>query len=96
VRSICSVKRFSLGGKSSVDDEEVEMAVPKWLRQQLKGFNVTGFDVLVKLWDKCTSVGEYIEKYMFLSGSRNMCFTIRIHFSPIYLISLVFYTDYFF
>jgi hypothetical protein len=40
--------------------------VRKWLRQQSKDFYATGFDALVKRWDKCISVGEgYVEKYIF-------------------------------
>jgi hypothetical protein len=31
--------------------------VRKWLRQQSKDLYAAGFDVLVKLWDKCISVG---------------------------------------
>jgi hypothetical protein len=36
VGSVSRVKRFSLGGTLFADDEEVEMKVPKWLRQQSK------------------------------------------------------------
>jgi hypothetical protein len=49
-------KRFS-------DDDEVEMEVWKWLRQQSKDFYAAGFDALVKQWDKCISVdGGYFKK----------------------------------
>jgi hypothetical protein len=34
VGSVCRLKRFSLGGKCFADDEEVEMEVRNWLRQQ--------------------------------------------------------------
>jgi histone-lysine N-methyltransferase SETMAR len=35
----------------------------KWLRQQSKDFYATGFDILVKRWDKCIDVGGgYVEK----------------------------------
>jgi hypothetical protein len=45
------------------DDEEVETEVRNWLRQQLKDFNATGFDAMVKRWDKCVNVDEgYVEK----------------------------------
>jgi histone-lysine N-methyltransferase SETMAR len=45
-----------LGGKHFADDEEVEMEVWKWLRQQsiLLWF---GFNTLVKRWDMCINVG---------------------------------------
>jgi hypothetical protein len=39
------------------DDEEVETEVRKWLRQQSKDFYAAGLDALVKLWDKCITVG---------------------------------------
>jgi hypothetical protein len=48
VGSVCSVKRFSLGGKHFADDEEVDTEVRKWLRQQSKYFCVAGFEALVK------------------------------------------------
>jgi histone-lysine N-methyltransferase SETMAR len=45
------------------DDEEVEMEVRKWLRQQSKDFCAAGFDALVKRWDKFVNVGgAYVEK----------------------------------
>jgi hypothetical protein len=34
------------------------MDVLKWLRQQSKDFYAVGFNILVKRWDKCISVGE--------------------------------------
>jgi hypothetical protein len=35
----------------------------KWLRWQLKDFHATGFDALVKQWDKCVIVGGgYVER----------------------------------
>jgi head-tail adaptor len=34
--------------KCSADDEEVEMQVRKWLRQQSKDFYAAGFDALIK------------------------------------------------
>jgi hypothetical protein len=46
--SFCRVKRFHLGGKYFSDDEEVEMEVRKWLRQQKKDFCVAGSDSLIK------------------------------------------------
>jgi hypothetical protein len=37
--------------------------VQKWLRQQSKDFYATGFDALVKRWDKCINVGGgHVEK----------------------------------
>jgi hypothetical protein len=44
VGSVCFGSQ--LGSKRFADDEEVE--VRKWLRRQLKGFYVTGFDTVVK------------------------------------------------
>jgi hypothetical protein len=60
--SVCSIKRFNIGGKYFTD-EEVETETRKWLRQQSKYFYAAGFDLLVKQWDKCISVGGgYVEK----------------------------------
>jgi hypothetical protein len=36
--SVCPVKRFTTGGRLFTDEEEVEMEVRKWLRQQSKTF----------------------------------------------------------
>jgi hypothetical protein len=44
-------------GKFPADDEEAEMEVRKWLRQQSKDFCAAGFDALAKRWDKCINVG---------------------------------------
>jgi hypothetical protein len=61
--SVCHVKPFHLGGKRFADDKEVEMELPKWLRQQSKDFHAAGFDGLVKRWDKCINVGGgYVKK----------------------------------
>jgi hypothetical protein len=50
-------------GKRFFNDEEVLTKVRKWLRRQSKDFCAAGFDSLVKLWDKCISVGGgYVEK----------------------------------
>jgi hypothetical protein len=50
-------------GKIFADDEEVEMEVRKWLRQQSKNFRVAGFDTLIKRCDMCNSVGGgHVEK----------------------------------
>jgi histone-lysine N-methyltransferase SETMAR len=40
--------KHHLGGKCFADDEEVEMEVRKWLRQQSKDFYAAGFDALIK------------------------------------------------
>jgi hypothetical protein len=54
------LKKKHLGGKYFADDEEVEMAVWKWLRQQSKDFFVVGFNALIK---QCINVGGgYFEK----------------------------------
>jgi hypothetical protein len=61
--SVCCLKRFHIGGKRFADDEEVETEVRKWLRKQSKDFYASGFDALVKQWDKRIHVGEgYVEK----------------------------------
>jgi hypothetical protein len=61
VGSVCSVKRFSLGGKRYAD--EVETEVQKWLRQQAKDFYAVGFDAVVKRWNESINVGgDYVEK----------------------------------
>jgi hypothetical protein len=60
--NVCRVKRFRLGGKC-LTDEEVEMEVGKWLRQESEDFYAVGFGAQVKWWDTCIDVGgEYIEK----------------------------------
>jgi hypothetical protein len=46
-----------LGGRCFTDDEKVEMEMQKWQRQQPKHFCASGFDALVKRWDKCINVG---------------------------------------
>jgi hypothetical protein len=52
-----------LGDIRFTDNEEVEMEVRKWLRQQSKDNCAAGFDALVKRWDKCIDVGGgYVEK----------------------------------
>jgi hypothetical protein len=51
------------GGKRFADDEEVEMEVRKWLRQQSKDSFAAGFDAQLKRWDKCINAGGgYVEK----------------------------------
>jgi hypothetical protein len=60
VGSVCRLKKH---GRCSTDDEEVEMEIWKWLRQQSKDFSPTGSNSLVKQWDKCINVGGgYVEK----------------------------------
>jgi hypothetical protein len=50
-------------GKGFAGDEEAEMEMRKWLRQQPKDFYAAGFDALVKRWNKCISAGGgYVEK----------------------------------
>jgi hypothetical protein len=63
VGSVCHIKRFTAGLKNSLKEEEIEMEVRKWLRQQSKDFYAAGFDPLVKQWDKCINVGGgYVER----------------------------------
>jgi hypothetical protein len=54
--SVCRLKRFHLGGKRFTDDEEVDVEVQKWPRQQSKDFYAVGFDALAKRSDKCIKV----------------------------------------
>jgi hypothetical protein len=55
-------KQVEKHGKCFADDE-AEMEVQKWLRQQSKDLYVAGFDTLVMRWDKCINVGGgYVEK----------------------------------
>jgi hypothetical protein len=62
------MSRNAVGGKCFADDEDVEMEVQKWLREQSNDFYAAGFDVLLKRWDKCINFGGgYVEKYMFVS-----------------------------
>jgi hypothetical protein len=61
--SVCCVERFTDGGESFDDDEEVETEMRKWLRQQSKDFYIACFDTLVKRWDKYIDIcGGYFEK----------------------------------
>jgi hypothetical protein len=54
--------KHHLGGKRFAD-EEVETEVRKWLKQLSEHLHPAGFDVLIKRWDKCISVGGgYVEK----------------------------------
>jgi hypothetical protein len=54
------VEKFSQGPTKFADNAR---PVRKWLRQQSKDFYATGFDALLKQWDKCISVGGgYVEK----------------------------------
>jgi hypothetical protein len=54
-----------------------------------KDLYATGFDPLVKRWDKCINVGGYVKKLMFFPGSDIKCFTFYIHLWLIYWLSLV-------
>jgi hypothetical protein len=69
VGNVCHVKQFTVGlrnchfGGRRLADDEVEMEVQKWLKQQSKDFYAVGFDTLVKRQDKCINVGGgYVEK----------------------------------
>jgi hypothetical protein len=62
VGSVCRVKWFTAGWQAS-HDEQVESEMRKWLRQQSEDFYTSGFDALVKRWNKYISVGGgYVEK----------------------------------
>jgi len=66
VNIACHVKRSSKTtsfGERFPDDDAVEWAVCVWFRQQPQEFYGTGFQGLVKRWDKCLNLfGDYIEK----------------------------------
>jgi hypothetical protein len=70
VVSVCHVKRFTTGSRYSVKDVRKAQKMPgqvallhKWLTQHSKHFYASGFDALVKRWDKCIDVGGgYVEK----------------------------------
>jgi hypothetical protein len=67
VGSVSRVKRFITGSRNSLKDVRKSQMMPdqlrKWLRQQSNDFYATGFDAMVKRWDKCISVGGgYVEK----------------------------------
>jgi hypothetical protein len=57
------VQTFHFSGERFPDDDAVERAVRAWFRQQPKEFYTTGFEGLVKRWDKCLNMyGDYLEK----------------------------------
>jgi histone-lysine N-methyltransferase SETMAR len=57
-----SLKRH-LSGERFPDDDAVERAVCTWFQYQPKEFYATGFQGLVKRWDKCLNLcGDYVEK----------------------------------
>jgi histone-lysine N-methyltransferase SETMAR len=52
-----------LSGECFPDDDAVERAVCAWFQQQPQEFYATGFQGLVKWWDKCLKLyGDYVEK----------------------------------
>jgi hypothetical protein len=59
--SVCRVKRFITGSRSSLkavrNSQMMSGHVRKCLRKQSKDFYAAGFDALVKRWDKCVDVG---------------------------------------
>ena len=62
VMSSSPLKQHLLG-KRFPDDDAVERAVCAWFRQQPQEFYATGFQGLVKQWDKCLNLYEdYVEK----------------------------------
>jgi hypothetical protein len=70
VGSVCCIKRFHSWvkkcGKRFADDEEVEMEVWKWLRQQSKDFYAASFNSLVMQWDKY--IGEGCQEIIVFPG----------------------------
>ncbi|GBM33910.1 hypothetical protein AVEN_74648-1 [Araneus ventricosus] len=52
-----------LGGKHFADDDDVQLEVLLWMRQQPKRFYVAGIGAPIKRWDKCINIGgDYVEK----------------------------------
>jgi hypothetical protein len=79
------VEKFSQG-RSKVADDETE--VRQWLREQSKNFYATGFDALVKRWDKFVNVdGEYVVEYIFFFSFEYHIFYVLYPF-VIYLLTL--------
>jgi hypothetical protein len=88
--SVCRVKWFTTGTrnyhpgvKRLAGDEDIEMEVRKWLRQESTDFCTEGFDALAKRWVKFINVGGgYVENF----------FRVRIshvlHPSVTYLLTL--------
>jgi hypothetical protein len=67
VGSVCRLKQFTTWSRNSLKDVQKSQTMPnqvrKCLRQQSKDFYATGFNALVKGWDKCISVGGgYVKK----------------------------------
>jgi hypothetical protein len=50
--------KYHLLAEHFPNDEAVEREVTAWFRQQPKEFYATGFQGLVKRWDKCLNVQE--------------------------------------
>jgi hypothetical protein len=72
--NFCRVKRFSPSAKHFADDEEVEIEVRKWLRQQSTEFYAAGFDALgnavvqvYRCWRKICREMFYFALYPFVS-----------------------------
>jgi hypothetical protein len=61
VGSVCRLKRFTTGSRNSFKDVQKSQMMPdlarKWLKPQSEDLYSSGFDELVKRWDKCISVG---------------------------------------
>jgi hypothetical protein len=56
-----------LSGERFPDYDEVERAVCAWFRLQPQEFYATGFQGLVKWWDKCLNLhGDYNEKCLYV------------------------------
>ena len=52
-----------LSGERFPDEDTVERAVWAWFQQQPQEFYATGFQGLVKWWDKCLNLyGDYVQK----------------------------------
>ncbi|GBM78738.1 hypothetical protein AVEN_153312-1, partial [Araneus ventricosus] len=52
-----------LGGKHFADDDDVQLEVLLWMRQQPKEFYAAEIGALIKRWDKCINIGgDYCEK----------------------------------
>jgi hypothetical protein len=64
VGNVFRVKRITTVSRNSLKGVRKSQTMKrKWLRQQSKDFYNSGFDTVVKRWDKCIKVGGgYVEK----------------------------------
>jgi hypothetical protein len=72
VGSVCRVMQFTTASRNSLQDEEVETEVEKWLRQQSKGLLCRGFrragkamgQVYQCWWRTCREINVYFQVWI--------------------------------